>query len=393
MRGARPEWVDSAELAVSELVTNAVLHAHTAIHVRAVVTDSRLTVEVRDFSPVMPTAREWGVQAPTGRGMTLVASVTTDHGVIPLQPHGKVVWFRLADRGPEHAATEAQALLDLWDPAESDGHLVILQDFPPALWLAARQHHDAILRDLALYLDGHPNATISTEGRAAADLARLTISASLDQALVQHPSMPRVLDLQVVVPADRRDTFPVLQDVLDEAERLAAAELLLVRPALPEIVALRDWACDQVLAQCKGAPSVPWTGAEAHVFANTSAPVRLPAWDTREVTDSELMLVAADDANRILAVSRSLAQALGWQADTLRGRRLVTIVPPALREAHVVGFTRFLATGVRHVLGQPVDLPVLHADGRELPARLLINARTAHDGRSVFVAEFSLQAG
>jgi hypothetical protein len=46
--------------------------------------------------------------------------------------------------------------------------------------------------------------------------------------------------------------FAVLQDVLDEAERLAASGLLLARPGLPEVVALRDWAAESVIAQLTG---------------------------------------------------------------------------------------------------------------------------------------------
>lgn len=389
LQHARPEWVDGAELAVSELVTNAVQHAHTQVELRAVLTVSNLRVEVRDTNPVMPVAREWGAEASTGRGMGLVAAVTSAHGVIPLQPQGKVVWFRLAD--DEHAESpDAAALLDAWDVEEPDGHRVVLRGFPPALWLAAREHHDAILRDLALFVVSHPDAGITPEDQARADLARLTVSASLDAALAEESSVPETLDLAVVVPTDRRACFPVLQDVLDEAERLAAGQQLLVRPALPEVVAVRDWVCEQVMAQTAGAPSTWWSGAAAPWFTDHVGAGGPPAWDTSEVVTSVGLRAAADDANRILAVSAPLAAAVGWAPEDLVGRRLVTLIPPRFREAHVAGFTRYLATGHRHVLGRPVDVCVLHADGHELPARLLIEERYSTDGRAVFVADLDL---
>jgi PAS domain S-box-containing protein len=95
--------------------------------------------------------------------------------------------------------------------------------------------------------------------------------------------------------------------------------------------------------------------------------------------------VAADQANRILAVSRPLADLLGWEADDLVGRRVVTIIPPHLREAHVAGFTRHLTTGEAHVLGVPLRLPVLTADGTELACDYLVEQVDA-PGRTVYLA-------
>jgi hypothetical protein len=46
----------------------------------------------------------------------------------------------------------------------------------------------------------------------------------------------------------------------DEAERLAADGRLLARPGPPAILAVRRWACDQVLAQLDGAPPQRWHG-------------------------------------------------------------------------------------------------------------------------------------
>ena len=88
---------ESAELAVSELVTNAVLHAHTAFTVAVRSTPAgRVRVEVSDSSPVPLEVRRFGTSATTGRGLQLVAAVCADWGIDPLpggpQP-GKTVWF------------------------------------------------------------------------------------------------------------------------------------------------------------------------------------------------------------------------------------------------------------------------------------------------------------
>ena len=95
--------------------------------------------------------------------------------------------------------------------------------------------------------------------------------------------------------------------------------------------------------------------------------------------------MAADEANRIVAVSRPLAARLGWEVDDLVGRRVVALVPPQLREAHVAGFARHLATGEAHILDVPLTVPVLRADGSELTCRLLVQHLPAPSGRGLYL--------
>ncbi|MDX6199706.1 MAG: hypothetical protein QOJ79_2857 [Actinomycetota bacterium] len=85
----------SAELAVSELVTNAVLHAATAVELTIEVTATSVTVSVRDWHPRLPAQRDRSDTATTGRGLAIVAAVTDDYGIDLHQPVGKAVWFRL----------------------------------------------------------------------------------------------------------------------------------------------------------------------------------------------------------------------------------------------------------------------------------------------------------
>ncbi|MEV7084696.1 ATP-binding protein [Streptomyces sp. NPDC093085] len=87
-----------AELLMSELVTNALVHTETGAVVTATVADSRLRVEVRDFvsAPVAPPEPPRPVpdDATHGRGLALVRSLADDWG-IRARPLGKVVWFEL----------------------------------------------------------------------------------------------------------------------------------------------------------------------------------------------------------------------------------------------------------------------------------------------------------
>ena len=88
------EVLDDAVLMVSELVTNSVLHGGPPVVVAVDCNGSELQVRVRDGSPTMPTPRSAQQNDENGRGLALVAEMSTDWGVDP-EPDGKHVWFVL----------------------------------------------------------------------------------------------------------------------------------------------------------------------------------------------------------------------------------------------------------------------------------------------------------
>ncbi len=209
-----------------------------------------------------------------------------------------------------------------------------------------------------------------------------------------HParldSVPPLIDVELLLSGEDGADLGVLQDVLDEAERRASAALMLSRPGLPEVIALRDWVCEQLIAQLNGQEPSPWPGTDAERFTDLHDHHDWPAdWDSSFVTQAEVGLVAADDRNRIIAISPPLARVLGWNADELVGRRVVAIVPAQYREAHVAGFTRHLTTGEAHALGVELDLPVLKADGSELVCTFLIEAHATPSGRTVYLSHIT----
>jgi PAS domain S-box-containing protein len=396
----REEWVDSAEVALSEVVTNAVLHAHTALTITVDVRKHEVLVEVADGNTALPAQRQpTPTEATTGRGMELVSALTLDRGVRATST-GKVVWFTVGDGAEEQSAEELLAAWDVdagWEAAASSWHEgednvrhVVLQRLPPTLWLAAREHHHALLRELVLYLAEHGDAGVTAEDVALADEARTLIWTTLNKYLDQGgDDAGPAIDLPLRVPARLARAFGTLQDVLDLGERLSERDLLLVRPGLPEIIAVRDWLCEQVMAQVAGVDPSAWAGTDQDRFTelvHDRVEPDVPRWDVGQVADAERGVVAADDANRIIAVSRPLAQATGWEPEELVGRRVVALVPPAMREAHVAGFSRHLSTGKTSVLGTQVELPVLHRDGRELRCRVLIEQADVQGGRPVYLA-------
>ena len=84
----------SAALAVTELATNAVVHAVGMFGVTLRIVDDAVRVEVLDSSPRRPRPRHYSDVATTGRGLALVASLAEQWGAIPTA-EGKSVWCLL----------------------------------------------------------------------------------------------------------------------------------------------------------------------------------------------------------------------------------------------------------------------------------------------------------
>ena len=86
---------DTARLLVSELVTNAVLHARTDLTLVLRLVREGVRVEVHDGSPLPPVVRRYEDEAMTGRGLSLVDQLAGSWGV-ERSGDGKAVWFVLA---------------------------------------------------------------------------------------------------------------------------------------------------------------------------------------------------------------------------------------------------------------------------------------------------------
>lgn len=89
--------IDDLRLVVSELVSNAVLHARTAVDVALSVGEGVIELAVRDRNPRTPRPRvaDRGLDATGGRGLLLVQELSDDWGVSE-RMDSKEVWFRVA---------------------------------------------------------------------------------------------------------------------------------------------------------------------------------------------------------------------------------------------------------------------------------------------------------
>ena len=94
------DTVADGALLVSELATNAVMHAGTRYTVTVVTTGDCVRVSVADEGVAMPQRRHYGEHATTGRGLAMVEEASASWGVDPTSA-GKVVWFELrTEKGP-----------------------------------------------------------------------------------------------------------------------------------------------------------------------------------------------------------------------------------------------------------------------------------------------------
>jgi anti-sigma regulatory factor (Ser/Thr protein kinase) len=105
------QQIPDACLVVSELVTNAMIHAGTDIDVTLAEHRRSVRVAVRDHSPALPVERH-GRSDEHGRGLGIVAELASSWGVLPHADGGKVVWavFDAAAR-PERVTSRRRLAL------------------------------------------------------------------------------------------------------------------------------------------------------------------------------------------------------------------------------------------------------------------------------------------
>lgn len=374
--GPMAELAETASLLVSEVVTNAVLHAATEIELVCKVDEGSVCIEVRDRSPLAPSLRHYDPTASTGRGLGMVELLADEWGV-DADERGKAVWFLLAGSG----AGSTVPRIPSSQPPEPPGSFdVCLGNLPVDLAIAAIQYGDAVLREVLLLSIAAQDGTGQDHTRPVSKIDLGPLLARLEEAQAAGvPSMDLVLPFPDGAGATALDRLALV----DEADRMARDGELLTTPAVPEIGACRRWLFGQISLQAEGGPPSAWHMPDpADAVAN---PVVLPEEERHELEARPTAAIVADDANRIVYANPAAAELLGWGGDELIGRRLVSIVPPELRASHLAGFTRYLLTGETRILDQPTRLPALRRDGSTVDVEVTIKAGRL-SGRQVFRA-------
>jgi hypothetical protein len=92
--GLSGDLLYDAALIVTELTSNALLHARSESTVTVALTGTALCLSVQDHSAVLPTRRPAGELDRSGRGLGMVAAISGRWGA-DLVDEGKVVWAEL----------------------------------------------------------------------------------------------------------------------------------------------------------------------------------------------------------------------------------------------------------------------------------------------------------
>lgn len=249
--------LDEAALALTELVTNAVLHGREPLGVRLRVDAEVLRVEVLDASPLGPSFSMLGPTAVTGRGLLLVAASSERWGIEPADG-GKVVWFEL-DAVPEAPGeVDVDALLAAWagdlaDPAE-EVVKVVLTELPVALSVRAEAHVEALLRELSLLRAGDTpvddvvarTAERVLQAAAPVEAMRAEMRRQLTVAVAEGRERVDVVLSVTRVDADAVRAFAA---AVDDADRVSRSGVLLTEPASRELSEARTRALRRIVAQ------------------------------------------------------------------------------------------------------------------------------------------------
>jgi anti-sigma regulatory factor (Ser/Thr protein kinase) len=267
----RPELVESASISVSEVITNALLHAEQPVSVRLRGTREHPRIEVRDGSrkppdlPDLDGNPEDDLLLTFGRGLSIVARVSSAWGA-DIDEEGKIVWFvprvELSEgRGVQGIITELQPLQREDPPLVDDPVDVTLLGLPLPEMKSNRMHLRELRRELRLLAMGHeanyPLAASLSRFFAELDATfwRGLRDERLSTALLDEEDE---LDLTITVPRAAGDEFQRFIELLELADAFCRQERLLTLARTPEQVAFQTWMFGEFVRQTHGADALPW---------------------------------------------------------------------------------------------------------------------------------------
>jgi PAS domain S-box-containing protein len=94
-------------------------------------------------------------------------------------------------------------------------------------------------------------------------------------------------------------------------------------------------------------------------------------------------VISIDESGAILFANPATARIFGYDPTELIGKPLTILMPEFLRKLHEKGFSRYLATGQRHINWQGTELTGLRKNGQEFPVEISFG-ELSRDGHKVF---------
>ncbi len=282
LRDLPSEVTGYAALLTSELVTNATLHAATPMCVTLHILPDRIRVDVADGNPAIPSLKEYGRDAATGRGLTLFNTLASNWGVQVVEG-GKIVWFELPVDFPvsPSSVSDGNFRFDLTDITHPDLHgdpdqspdiAVRLIGIPVGLLQKSSEEYEALFRELRLMkerADSSPTSPALPE-RLAVLVSEIGtrfngLGPGMDE-MWQRAVDDKVdsFDWTLVLPQSAVAACEFYDAMLDEADEFGLSQRLLTLPASPSSVAVRHWFLSELIGQLHGKAPVAWTESRFH---------------------------------------------------------------------------------------------------------------------------------
>lgn len=267
----RDDLIECAELGVSELVTNAVLHGRPPLSVRVRGTREHPRIEVADASlqqpePPQPAMfeedSEEGFLATFGRGLSIVAMSSVTWGA-SVEPDGKVVWFEPAAEMHEDAFRQGVIDVRTDEPAWTsppDAIEVQLLGVDLKLFVGTQNQYSDLRRELRLLALAHEadyplardlSTMFVTYERQLPPGADLQISQQLRRGATR-------LDLAVETTPSAATIFTTMLEMFDLADAFCRAERLLSTARTPAQREFQTWFLGEFIRQTAGESPTPW---------------------------------------------------------------------------------------------------------------------------------------
>ena len=265
----RTDVVECAGMGVSELVTNALLHARPPISVRVRGTRAHPRVEVSDGSPrpPLPVRVDLGSTDPVtfGRGLAMVGMCANAWGA-ELEDGGKVVWFEpAAEVGDEFAVPIISVPTAVeTGPAPGPTVRVDLLGVPLDLLSSSRRQSQELRRELRLLSLARPaDYPLAGEiGELFAGYERAVPQLGHQIAEARQRGLS-AFDARLDLPASATTGIARLSEVLDVADGFCRSQRLLSLARTPEQAAFQRWLLGELVRQADGSPPSPWAAASA----------------------------------------------------------------------------------------------------------------------------------
>lgn len=268
----RQDLVDDVSSLVSELVTNAVLHARTQMLLTVEPAGAGLRVAVADGSATMPRFAGADLRAISGRGLLIIDRLSSRWGVDRLPDGGKVVWVEIDTPFIDtDIPNDVDALLALWvddpdgtDDATSRGAIGVDVMIDVDELVESRHETDSQIRDMQLF----NLSTASGAPASSRSMKLVALTRRLDRAFEEFSDGRRQIQTQALA-AQRaglaRTTLHLylepsagpaalhFLEALEAADRLTAAGVLLVPPSTLTTRRVRRYYVEAIVEQIRAA--------------------------------------------------------------------------------------------------------------------------------------------